>query len=473
MIRSKRLSLLLCVLALTSAVTAFGKAPAAKAPAAKASVVSFPTLAFHHRTLGNGLEVYTLEEHATPTVAIQVWYRVGSKNDPEGRSGFAHLFEHIMFKSTAHMKSEMFDRLTEDVGGYNNAGTYDDTTKYYEVVPSNYLETLLWAEGERLGSLNVDEANFKSERDVVKEEYRYRVLAPSYGRLYNAIDKLSFVAHPYRRPGIGSIEDLDAASVADVQSFHKTFYRPDDAVLVIAGDFDPKQLDAWVDKYLGRIPKPAGDIPRVTVKEPARTATKRYTEYAPNVPLPALAITWLIPSASDPDAPALQVAAAILSAGESSRLYHSLVYEQQLTQTADADADQREDLGLFGVLAIMASGKKIEDAESALMAELKKLQQSPPSAAELEKAKNQLITDELRERQTNDGKAHAIGQAAVIEHDAAAANESLGKLQKVTASDVQRVMKRYIGDDNRVVISYLPEPAKPGAAAAPTKGGNQ
>jgi zinc protease len=465
----KRLSLLLCILALTT-IPAFAKTPTT----APAKAPSFPKLDFHHRTLANGMEVYSLEEHATPTVAIQVWYRSGSKSDPEGRSGFAHLFEHIMFKSTAHMKSEMFDRLTEDVGGYNNAGTYDDTTKYYEVVPSNYLETLLWAEGDRLGSLNVDEVNFKSERDVVKEEYRFRVLAPSYGRLYNAIDKRSFVVHPYRRPGIGSIEELDAATVADVQAFHTMFYRPDNAVLVVVGDFDPKQLDAWADKYLGRIPKPAGVIPRVTVKEPTRTETRRFTELAPNVPLPALAITWLIPAASDPDAAPLEVAAAILGMGESSRLYHSLVYEQQLTQSADVDADLREDLGLFSVLAIMASDKRIEDAESALDKELKKLQQAPPSAAELDKAKNQLITDELRNRQTNDGKAHAIGQAVVIEHDAAAANEALDKLQKVTAADVQRVMKKYIGDDNRVVISYLPEPTKPDAAvSAPAKGGNQ
>src|SRR6266852_3968730 len=163
---------------------------------------------YQHRSLANGLEVYSIENHATPTVSIQVWYRVGSKNDPEGRSGFAHLFEHIMFKSTAHMKSEMLDRLTEDVGGMNNAYTHPDRTVYYEVVPSNYLQTLLWAEGERMGSLNIDEATFKSERDVVKEEYRSRILAPSYGRLNYAVTKDSFAVHPYRRPGIGSIEEL-------------------------------------------------------------------------------------------------------------------------------------------------------------------------------------------------------------------------------------------------------------------------
>src|SRR5204863_4062812 len=150
--------------------------------AATVNKLTIPPIDYKHRALSNGLEVYSVEDHSTPTIAIQVWYRVGSKNDPEGRSGFAHLFEHLMFKSTKHMKSEMMDRLTEDVGGENNAYTADDVTVYYEVVPSNYLETLLWAEGDRLATLNVDEANFKSERSVVEEEFRSRILAPPYGR---------------------------------------------------------------------------------------------------------------------------------------------------------------------------------------------------------------------------------------------------------------------------------------------------
>src|SRR6476469_9776716 len=154
-----------------------------------ATKLDVPPVAYRHRTLGNGMEIYTGRDTSIPRVAIQVWYRVGSKNDPPHRSGFAHLFEHIMFKSTKHMPSEFFDRLTEDVGGENNATTRDDATNYYEVIPSNYLETLLWAEGERLSSLTVDEANFKSERDVVKEEYRFRILAPSYGRLGYSIAK--------------------------------------------------------------------------------------------------------------------------------------------------------------------------------------------------------------------------------------------------------------------------------------------
>src|SRR3954454_13212863 len=168
-----------------------------------------PRLNFKDRTLSNGLRVISAEEHSSPTVAINVWYHVGSKDDPEGRSGFAHLFEHMMFKSTKNMKSEMMDRLTEDVGGMNNAFTADDVTVYFEVVPSNYLETLIWAEADRLSGLNVDDANFKSERDVVKEEYRQGVLAPPYGRFEYFLQQKSFLEHPYKRPTIGSIEDLD------------------------------------------------------------------------------------------------------------------------------------------------------------------------------------------------------------------------------------------------------------------------
>jgi zinc protease len=325
--------------------------------AASAAAASFPPINYRHRTLPNGLEVYSIEDHATPTVAINVWYRVGSKNDPEGRSGFAHLFEHIMFKATAHMKSEMLDRLTEDVGGMNNAYTHPDRTVYYEVVPSNYLQTLLWAEGERMGSLTVDEANFKSERDVVKEEFRFRVLAPSYGRLGYAMTKDSYAVHPYRRPGIGSIEELDASTLADVQAFHSTYYRPDNAVLIVAGDLDPKQFDTWVDRYLAVVPKPSTPIPRVTVDEPARTEEKKFNEHGANVPLPAVALTWLIPDARNDDSEPLELAAAILSDGDSSRLYQSLVYKKQLAQSAGANAQIQEDTGLFTARAIMASGK--------------------------------------------------------------------------------------------------------------------
>ena len=436
--------------------------------------ISMPQMNFRDRTLANGLRVLALEDHSSPTVAIQVWYKVGSKDDPEGRSGFAHLFEHMMFKSTRNMKDEMMDRLTEDVGGWNNASTWDDFTNYFEVVPSNYLETLLWAEADRMASLTVDEKNFKSERAVVQEEFRSRVLAPPYGRLFYAIERRSFTTHPYRRPGIGSLEELDAATLGDVQAFFNTFYRPDNATLVVVGDFDPKQLDAWVDKYFGRVPKPDRPLPRVGIKEPARTAEKRFDEFGPNVPLPAVAITYLAPPAASDDSYALRVAESILGAGESSRLYQSLVYRQQVAQEAFAQADLREDPGLFVFGAILASEKQPVEAERALLAELKRAQSEPVSQAELDKAKSQLLTNLIRERETASGKADALGRAAVLLGDAKRVNTDVTKLQAVTAADVQRVMQKYFSDNNRVVITYKSEPAKPAAGAGENgEGGNR
>ena len=428
-------------------------------PSGLMSQTRMPQLRFTDRTLPNGLRILSAPDHSSPTVAIQVWYHVGSKDDPQNRSGFAHLFEHIMFKSTKNMKSEMMDRLTEDVGGFNNAFTADDVTVYYEVVPSNYLETLIWSEADRLSGLNVDDSNFKSERDVVKEEYRQSVLAPPYGRFEYLLQQKSFLQHPYKRPTIGSIEELDAASLKDVQDFHTTYYRPDNATLVVVGDFEPKQLDAWVDKYFGPILRPDRALPRVQIKEPARSAETRVTEYGHN-DLPAIGLTFLAPRQADLDSDALRVADAILSAGESSRLYHALVYEQQLAAEAGANAELREDASLFVLTAVLSEGKKPEDVERSLLAEVKKMQDAPVSAAELEKAKNQIITDQLRQRETSNGKALALGEAAVLLGDPARVNTDLERLQRVTAADVQRVAKKYLTDANRLVLYYLPEAAK-------------
>lgn len=407
------------------------------------------------RTLPNGLRVVSLKDDSSPTVSIHVWYNVGSKDDPEGRSGFAHMFEHMMFKSTKNMKSEMFDRLTEDVGGFNNASTYDDYTNYYEVVPSNYLESLLWAEAERMVNLNVNDDNFASERDVVMEEFRFRILSQPYGRLFGQyLEKLSFTTHPYRRPGIGNLDELAAATPADARAFYQMYYRPDNAVLIVVGDFDQAQLDAWTDKYFGKIKANKAAIPRVTAIEPERTEEKRYNETAPNVPFPAVAITYLAPNSKDPDVPALEIAETILANGESSRLYQELVYKQQIAQEAGFNADIRADRGLLYFYAIASKGNKPEQLEKSIWEELRKIQTAPVTANELAKAKNQLITRTLQEREQNDGKAIAIERAIAYEGSAAAVNTDIQRLQAVTAADVQRVMKKYFTANNRVVIYY-------------------
>ena len=231
------------------------------------------------------------------------------------------------------------------------------------------------------------------------------------------LEKLSFTAHPYKRPGIGNLEELTAATPKDAKEFYNAFYRPDNAVLIVVGDFDQKQFDAWTDKYFGRIARPLAPITRVTVVEPDRTAETRHMTHAPNVPFPAVAITYLAPESKNPDVPALRIAETILSNGESSRLYQSLVYKQQIAQQANFSADIRVDRGLLYLLAIASEGKTPEVLEKALLAELKRVQDEPVTAQELEKAKNQLVTQAIQNREDNDGKAIAIERAVAYDGD--------------------------------------------------------
>jgi zinc protease len=430
----------------------------AQAPAPTA----VPRVDYHVRVLANGLKVFSVLDRHTPNVTVQVWYGVGSKDDPAGRSGFAHMFEHLMFKGAHDMPSEYMDRLTEDVGGANNASTADDYTEYHEVVPANHLQRLLWAESERMGGLVVDQADFQSERQVVEEELRQRVLADPYGRLFSlALPEATYTTHPYHRPGIGSIADLDASTVDDVRAFHAVYYRPDNANLIVIGNFDPAQLDAWVDRYFGAIARPDIPLPRVTAVEPPRTGPKHYDAYGPNVPLPAVAMTWLIPPAASRDATVLQVIDAILTTGKSSRLYQSLVYNQQIAQSVLSEADLHQQAGLFAVGAVMAAGKTPDQGEEALRAELKRLRDLGVTAAEVSQAKNQLFAAILRNRETVEGRGAELGSTIVLEGDAARVNSDVIELQGITAADVQRVARRYLADDRRTTIRYRDEGQRP------------
>ncbi|CAN5123461.1 hypothetical protein BH10PSE17_BH10PSE17_10530 [soil metagenome] len=423
-------------------------------PASAAEPLTIPDMVYRERVLANGLRVISVEGHDSPTVAIQLWYQVGSKDDPQGRSGFAHLFEHLMFKSTKYLQSEQFDRLTEDVGGSNNAGTADDYTNYHEVVPANYLEPLLWAEAERMTNLQVNQANFVSERSVVEEEYRQRVLAAPYGALSQAIERDSYRVHPYRRPGIGNIDELEAASLDDVVAFHSTYYRPDNATLVVSGDFDPAQLDGWVDKYFGVLAKPDRPLPRVTTVEPPWPDDRVFDETGTRVPLPAVALTWLGPRAVDDDAAALTVASALLDGGDSSRLYESMVYRDRSAAQVSFNADLRAGPGLLTALAVAAQGRSLDELVAGLKREIARLAKGPITKAELDKVKTQMLTSALLARQTPNGRASDIGSSVLIEGDAARVNTDLKRLQAVTAADVQRVVKRYLIDAHHNRINY-------------------
>ena len=429
-------------------------ATAAGLPAGDAPALTLPPLPIRERRLANGLQVVSLALGRGATVAIQLWYRVGGKDDPPGRSGFAHLFEHMMFKSTTNMASEMFDRLTEDVGGNNNAFTAEDMTAYQNEVPSNHLERLLWAEAERMANLKVDEANFASERKVVQEELRQRVLADPYGRLLNAFPIEGFERHPYKRPVVGNIAELDAATLDDVRHFHTTYYRPDNALLIVVGDFNPPRLDAMIDRYFGPLESPPAPVPRVRVLEPRRTQDRRVDLKAPSVPLPAVALLWQGPPAAHADAAALQVASALLSAGDSSRLNEALVYRTQAAQAAAFSADLYADAGLIEAYAIAASGRTPAQLERALMAELTRLAHSPIPRAELDKVRARLLTAALVARQTPQGLADAIGRAVLLRNDARDAEGELARLQAVQGQDVQRVLEQYVLRAKRVTIDY-------------------
>lgn len=419
--------------------------------------ITVAPISFSDRTLPNGLRVLLVEDHRVPSVAINVGYRVGGKDDPPGRSGFAHLFEHLMFKGTRNTSPETIDRLTEDIGGVNNAFTADDITNYYEVIPSNYLETLLWAEADRLGSLNVTEANFHTERDVVIGEYDQRILAEPYGMLDELVNRTAFVEHPYRRGVIGDPDNLRAATLDDVVAFHETYYRPDNAVLVVAGDLDPVQTNAWIDRYFGRIPRPGAPIPRVAAVEPEQTA-ERSTEYrAANVPLPAIEYAFHIPPWKHPDFAPLDVLETILGMGRSSRLYQSLVYRRRVATSAYAHADLREHAGLFSVRAVASSGTGYDALRAAVDDELDALHRDLPGDDEMERVMTQIASSFVRGRQTYNSMAIALVRSAVERDDPGAVNHDLERYRAVTPADVRRVARAYLTPANRTTVAYLPQ----------------
>jgi zinc protease len=428
--------------------------------------LSVPPIAFKSRTLPNGLRVYSLRDTSTPNVVVSVWYEVGSKHDPDKRSGFAHLFEHILSRKTVNMPYNMINRLTEDVGGIRNASVWYDRTNYFEIVPARYLETMLWTHAERMARPVVDAQVFETERNVVKEELRQRVLAPPYGRLRFVLNENSWDRMPHRRPGIGSIEDLDAATLEDARAFHEAFYGPDTAALIVSGNFDEAQLNAWVDRYFGAIPARARKTSlAITEQEEPRTAPRLVDAYAPNVPLPVVGSSWRVPGSNHPDMAALAVLDGILATGENSRLYKSLVYDKQLATQITGELSDNEDGGYYAPYAILAGGKSVEEVERALAAEIERIRTQPVTAAELTEAKNEIVADSLRNRETFSGRAFELGEALVRSGDPRAADLRLAAVQKVTAADVQRVARKYLTAQSRLDFRYRNEKEKPAGVA--------
>ncbi|GBC81133.1 putative zinc protease [bacterium HR10] len=415
-----------------------------------------PPLRFQVTTLKNGLRVITHEDHSAPVINLQVWYHVGSKDERPGRTGFAHLFEHLMFKGSKNVAPEEHTELIKSIGGVDNAYTTEDVTVYWQTFPSNYLEMVLWLEADRMASLAITEENFRSEREVVKEERRLRVENPPYGRVLEVLYANAFEVHPYRHIVIGSMDDLNAATVEDVREFFQTYYVPNNATLVIVGDFDTRQALAWVEKYFGNIPRGTRPIPRVTVKEPPKTREKRLIERM-NVPLPALLAGYYIPEDGHPDAYPLKIISRILSVGQSSRLYRKLVYELRLAAAAFGAGNFTEHPNLFFAGAILNPGHTPEAAEKAIVEELERLKRELVPARELEKAKNQMIAEILFARQSNQGKADALGRAAVLGKDPARVNTEVERILAVTPEEIQRVARRYFTETNRIVLTILPQ----------------
>ena len=449
------------VLLTASALTLLTAVPGAVQ--AQEAAMAVPPLQYTHRELPNGLDVYAMPDPTAGTVTVQVWYDVGGKDDPEGRSGFAHLFEHILSRKTVNIPYGQISTWVENAGGSRNASTGQDFTNYYETVPPEYLETMLWTHAERMARPVVDQAVFDAERSIVKEELRQRVYAPPYGRLGRfVIGDNSFDESIYRRSVIGSIEELDAATIDDARAFHEAYYRPATATLIVSGNFDPAQLDRWVDQYFGDIPNPERPVP--VFQRPAetpRTQPRDVVAYAPNVPLPAVGRIWPGVEATHPDAAALDVLQGILSRGQNSRLYQRLVYTDQVATSASFGANTMEEDGVISGTVIVAQGKSLEDAEAAYDAVIADIRMNPVTRAELEEAKVEIISSELRQRETASGRAFILGQALVSEGDAGAPDARLAAVQAVTADDVLRVARTYLRDDAVVRVRYLDESQRP------------
>jgi zinc protease len=418
-------------------------------------------VAFTQATLKNGLRVQLAEDHTAPVIAVNVAYDVGSRNERKGLTGFAHLFEHMMFKGSQNVgNGEHFYQVFTN-GGNMNGTTSADITLYFEALPANQLELALFLEADRMRSLEITQANLDNQRQAVQEERRLRVDNQPYGPADERFNELFYENFAYQHSTIGSMADLNAASLADVSQFFKTYYAPNNAVLSVVGDFDPKQAMALIRRYFEGIPRQP-DPPRVDLAEPQQKAERRETMTDALAKLPQVQIAYKAGPGNTPDVYALQVLSSVLQGGDSSRLYQSLNKEKELVVGLGGAVDERIGPSGFYIGATVRNGKKVEDVEAAIYAEIERLQKEPIADWELEKAKNSARAGYLQSIRSAQNRATLLGSFTVKFGDPGLINSRVDKIAAVTREDVQRVAKQYLQPTNRTVVIAMPAAAAAG-----------
>lgn len=425
------------------------------------------TIEYVDYELDNGLRVVLSEDHSTAAVTINVWYHVGSGSERSGRSGFAHLFEHMMFEGSENVPSGDHRKWVARVGGSMNGSTTEDRTNYYETLPSNALELGLWLEADRMRALAITKENFENQRATVKEERRQRVDNQPYAPAFLTSDTLSYDYGPYSHTVIGKMIDLDAAEVEDVQQFFNLYYAPNNAVVVVVGDIDVKKTKKLIEKHFGDIPR-GEDPPPVTGEQAIpRGREIRKDMDDPNANLPLVFITYLTHSHMHEDAWALSILGNILADGESSRLHKMLVKEKEVALAVFGGTEGRLGPGLFRIAAVANQGEDIREVEQIIYQELDRLMKEGVSERELQKAKNQFKTSFVQGRQTNMRKAETLHHYLRFHEDLSEVNTDLDRYMMVTADDVLRVAKKYLIESNRCVVTAFPAKGEPGESEEP------
>jgi predicted Zn-dependent peptidase len=426
-------------------------------------VASSVRVEFTDTTLKNGLRVQLVQDHGAPVIALNIAYDVGSRNERRGRTGFAHLFEHMMFKGSANVgNGEHFYQVFSN-GGSMNGTTSNDLTLYFETLPANQLELALFLEADRMRSLAITQNNLDNQRQAVQEERRLRVDNQPYGLADEHFDELFYSNFAYQHSTIGSMDDLNAASVADVAEFFKTYYAPNNAVLSLVGDFKPEEAMALIHRYFDDIPRQS-EPPAVDLSEPEQKAERRETMTDALARATQVQIAYKTPVGNAPDLYALRVLSSVLQQGDSSRLYQTLNKERELVVNLGGYVDERIGPGGLYIGATVRPGKKAEDVEAAIYAEIERLQQQPIAEWELEKAKNSTRFGYLQSIRGAQARATMLGSYTVKFNDPGLINTRVAGFDAVTREDVRRVAKQYLQAKNRTVIVTNPAPA---AAATP------